>query len=68
MLTGLVVFLVGALILGVVIYIAKLILDMLTLPPQIRQIALLIFGLIGLILLIILVVRAFGGAGGVVLW
>ncbi|MES2342334.1 MAG: hypothetical protein V4597_11695 [Pseudomonadota bacterium] len=61
MLTALLVFLVGALVLAVVIYIAKLLLAMFELPPPIQQIALLILGLIGLVLLIILCVHAFNG-------
>ncbi len=55
MLTALIYFLIGVLVLLVVLYVTKLVLDYLELPPPIRQIVMLIFGLIGLIVLIILV-------------
>lgn len=62
MLYALLVFLVGCLILACVIYVAHLIMNMLTLPPPVKEIALLIFGLIGLVLLLILTVQVFNGA------
>ena len=61
MLMALLWFLIGCLVLAVVLYVAKLILDMLTLPPNVRQIALIIIGLIGLIALLILALNVFGG-------
>lgn len=42
MLGALLVFLIGCLILAVVIYVLHLVLDMLTLPTQVKQIALII--------------------------
>lgn len=63
MLSALLVFLVGCLVLAVVLYVFKLILDMVTLPSEIKQIALLIIGLIGLIVLIMLAVNVFNGVG-----
>lgn len=44
--------LIDLLILAVVLYVANLIIDMLTLPAQVKTIALLIIGLIGLVLLL----------------
>lgn len=64
---GLGVFLVGCLVLAIVLYVVKLILDMLTLPPPIKQIALIIVGLLGLIFLIYLVVGALGTGGFIVI-
>lgn len=61
MLSGLLVFLIGCLVLAVILYVAKLILDMLSLPAPVNQIALLILALIGLLVLITLALRAFGG-------
>lgn len=56
-------FLIGALVLVVVLYIARLIIGMLGLPADIAQIAVIILGLIGLVALVYLVVRvARGGA------
>ncbi len=66
MLMALLVFLIGCLVLAVVIYVVKLILDMLGLPPPINQIAMLIVGLIGLVLLLMLTVNAF--RGGAIPW
>lgn len=63
MLGGLITFLVGALVLAAVLYIASLVLDSLTLPPNVRQIALVALGLLGLIALVVLTVRAFPGVG-----
>ena len=54
-------FLVGCLILAVVIYVVKLIIDMLELPAPVKQIALIIIGLIGLIVVILLAVQVFNG-------
>ena len=68
MLTALLVFLVGCLVLAVVVYVLHLILDMLSLPPPVRQIALLIIGLIGLVVLLILAAQVFQGGPGVVRW
>jgi hypothetical protein len=67
MLTALLTFLIGCLVLAGVIYVIHLMLGMLTLPPEMRQIALVIVGLIGLVVLIILAVNVFQG-GGVRLW
>ncbi len=61
MLSALLVFLVGCLVLAVVIYVAKLIINMLTLPAEVAQIALIILGLIGLVIVVILAVRAMQG-------
>lgn len=41
-----------ALILVVVIYVAKLVIDMLPLPEQVKSIALIVLGLIGLVLIL----------------
>jgi hypothetical protein len=54
---GLITFLVGCLVLVVVLYVLHLVIDMLTLPPQVRQIGLVIIGLIGFLVVIYL---AFG--------
>ncbi len=59
MLVALLVFLIGCLVLAVVIYVFNLILGMLTLPPPIKEIALIIVGLIGLVLLCMLAVNVF---------
>lgn len=67
MLNSLLVFLIGCLILACVLYVCHLIIGMLELPPPVRQIALIIIGLIGLVILLILATGAFGGGGGVVL-
>lgn len=63
MLYALLVFLVGALILACVLYVIHLVVGMLTLPPQVKQIALVIVGLIGLVILVILAVNVFQGGG-----
>ncbi len=60
-LAALLVFLVGCLVLAVVIWVAKLIIAMLPLPPEVAQIALVILGLIGLVIVILLAVRALQG-------
>lgn len=65
MLWALVVFLVGCLVLTAVIYVLHLVLEMLTLPPPVKQIALVVIGLIGLIIVIILALNVF--RGGIVL-
>lgn len=67
MLGALLVFLIGCLVLAVVIYVLNLILDMLTLPPQVKQIGLIIIGLIGFVIVIILAVNVFSGGGGMVI-
>ncbi len=59
MLAGLLYFLVAVLILVVVLYVAKLVMNMIELPAEVKQIAWLIIGLIALVLLILLVVNAF---------
>ncbi len=63
MLAALLVFLVGCLVLAIVIYVFNLILGMIQLPDQVKQIALIIVGLIGLVFLLILTVNAFHGGG-----
>ncbi len=70
MFNALLVFAVGCLILAIVVYIFKLILGMLDLPGEVKQIVLLIVSLIALIFLILLTVHAFQSAGGhpVILW
>ncbi len=67
MLNALLIFLIGALVLVVIVYVAKLILDLLTLPDNIRQLALIIVGLIGLIAIIMLAANALRGGGLVLL-
>ena len=62
MLTALLYFLVGCLVLCVVLYVVSLVLNRLALPPDIRQIALAILGLIGFIVLVILALNVFQGA------
>jgi Na+/phosphate symporter len=54
---ALITFLIGCLVLVVVIYVLHLVIDMLTLPPQVRQIGLVIVGLIGFLVVVYL---AFG--------
>ena len=64
MLRALGTFLVGALVLAVILYVVNLIMGLLTLPPALAQIALIIIGLLGLLALIYLAVNAFKGTGG----
>jgi threonine/homoserine/homoserine lactone efflux protein len=59
MLGGLLTFLIGCLVLAVVLYVFNLVLGMITLPGNVKQIALIIVGLIGLLLLVYLAVGAF---------
>jgi hypothetical protein len=61
MLSGLLVFLVGVLVLAVVVYVCHLVIDMLSLPANVKQIALIVIGLIGLVVLVILAIQAWGG-------
>lgn len=63
MIAGLLTFLVGALVLAVVIYVFRLVLNMLGLPAEVNQIALLIVSLILLVLLIWLTIQAVQGGG-----
>jgi hypothetical protein len=56
MMSALLVFLIGALVIAAVIYVFRLVLDMMTLPPEIRQIVLVIVCLILVIILIILLI------------
>lgn len=67
MLSALLIFLIGCLVLAVVIYVFHLVLGMLTLPEPVKQIALIIVGLIGLVILLILAVNVYNG-GGMVFW
>jgi hypothetical protein len=60
MLAALLYFLLGALVLLIVLYVARLVLAQMELPPNVRQIALLIIGLVGLILLLTLVLNLAG--------
>lgn len=61
MLWALLTFLVGCLVLAVVIYVVNLLLGMMTLPDEVKKIALIIIGLIGLIILVILALNVFRG-------
>ena len=61
MLSALLVFLIGALILAVVVYVCHMIIGMISLPEPINRIALLIVGLIGLVLLLILTIGIYSG-------
>ena len=63
MLGGLLTFLLGCLILAVVLYVVHLVIGMLDLPGNVKQIATVIIALIGLIVLIILAINVFGGGG-----
>ncbi len=67
MIGGLLVFLVGCLVLAVILYAFNLVLGMISLPEQLKQLALLIVGLICLLLLIMLAIRAATGGAGVVI-
>ena len=67
MIGALLIFLVGCLVLVVVIYVAKLVMAQLELPPPVAQIALLVIGLIGLLVLIALCYTAFQGGGPIVI-
>lgn len=62
MLWALLVFLIGCLVLAVVVYVIHLILDMITLPPQVKQIALIIIGLIILVIVLMLAINVYRGA------
>ena len=69
MLGALFVFLIGCLVLCAVLYVISLVMEMITLPDQIKKIALVIIGLIGLVVLLMLAVNVFqGGVGVVVRW
>lgn len=63
MLRALGVFLVGALVLAIIIYISNLLIGLMVLPAAVAQIALIIIGLLGLLALIYLTVRAFNQTG-----
>lgn len=65
MLTALLVFLVGALVLAVIMYVVHMLIGMMHLPPEIVKIALLIFALVCLIILIIMVVAVYRGGWSV---
>ncbi len=58
---GLVGLLIGLLVLAVVLYVVKLIIDMLPLPANIKQIALLV---VGVVFLLLLLQHLFGGGLG----
>lgn len=62
MLWALLTFLIGCLILAVVLYVINLVLGLITLPSQVKEIALIIFGLIGLVILVMLSINVFRGA------
>jgi hypothetical protein len=66
MLQALIVFLVGCLILAVVIWVFNLIMGMIDLPAQIKQIATIIVSLVLLLVLILITLHSlgWGGAGG----
>lgn len=63
MLWALLVFLIGCLVLAVVVYVLHLVLDMVTLPPQVKQIALIIIGLIVLVIVLMLAIGVYRGGG-----
>ncbi len=63
MLGGLLTFLVGCLVLAVILYVVNLVMGLIELPAQIKQIALIIIGLIALVLLIYLAIAAMQGGG-----
>lgn len=65
MLTSLVYFLIACLVLVVVLWVAKVILDQLTLPANVKQIAYVVLGVVGLIVLLLIVLRVFGGGAGI---
>lgn len=67
LLGGLLVFLVGALVVAVVIYVVKLLVDMIELPEPIKRIGLLIIGLILLVIVIMLAINVASGGEGAVL-
>ncbi len=64
MINAVLVFLIGCLVLAIVVYIFNLIIAMLKLPDEVKQIALLIVGLVGLLFLILITIHAFQSAGG----
>lgn len=61
MINALLIFCLGALVLVVVVYVFSLVIKALTLPPEVKQIALVIVSLIGLIGLIALAISAYQG-------
>lgn len=63
MISALLTFLVGCLVLACVVYVVSLVMGMLTLPDPVKQIALIIVGLIGLVMLIGMAVSVYNGAG-----
>jgi hypothetical protein len=66
MLGGLVTFLIVCIVLVVVLWGVKTVVDYMELPPPIRQIVLVIFALIFLIALVEAAMNAFGGGGFVI--
>lgn len=68
MLGALLTFLIGCLVLAAVIYVVHLVLGMLTLPDPMKQIALVIIGLIGLVVLLMLAANVFQGGAAVFRW
>jgi hypothetical protein len=60
---ALLVFLIGCLVLAVVLYVVSLVMGMITLPDPIKQIAMIVIGLIGFICLIMLAMNVFRGGG-----
>ena len=65
MLGGLLTFLVGVLVLVVVLWGFKLVIDMLNLPGEIKQIVLVLVAVIALVVLVMLALGAFGVISGV---
>jgi hypothetical protein len=68
MLAALLTFLVGCLILAVVLYVVSLVMGMITLPAPIKEIALIIVGLIGLVVLIMLAISVFNNGFAAIRW
>jgi hypothetical protein len=68
MLSSLMTFLIGILVILCVLYFAKVVVDWITLPEPIRQVALVIIGLFALLALLTLTINVFGTAVAVFPW
>ena len=64
MLNALFIFLIGALVLIAVVYVLRLVMGSLELPPQMQQAVMVIIGIVGLICLLVLAWQALGGNVG----
>ncbi len=66
--SSLITFLIGCLVLLCVLYVVNLVMGQIPLPDPIKQIALIVIGLIGLVILLMLAVNVFQGGMPVIRW